>query len=117
MVRLFAVLSVAAVFCGVARADHPVIIRQEEVRTDGLNLAREADAKIFLARLETAASRACGGRPFTINMHPAAEQMRLNYFTCRNTALAEAVAALRSPLVSRLYAARSQSENSQIAHR
>jgi UrcA family protein len=81
----------------------PVHRRSVEVRSDDLDLSREADARQMLARLGVAADRACGGRP-PQNMHPAEAALAADYRQCRDRALAAAAAALKSPALDRLIA-------------
>lgn len=97
LAALFTVLS------GTALADEPIITRHVEVRIDDLNLTDEHDAAVLLQRLDIAARKACGGRPFSQNMHPAETEMRRDYDKCRSVAMNRVLAELRSQILDKLH--------------
>ncbi len=116
MFRFVAVslFTAAAVLC-TCQAQPPAdqIQGQTVVRYDDLNLSRERDAQQMLARLNEAASQACGGSPFLKGLQPGTGHFVMSdYRRCREEALEKAVASLRAPVVTRLYAqSRGQTAN------
>lgn len=107
-----------AVALGAAQGQPPALTRGDAVvRYDDLNLSRERDARQMLQRLAEAAHRACGGSPFLRDHSPGTGPfVAADYRSCRDAALAQAVASLRSPAVSRLFA-ESQQDPSRFARR
>jgi UrcA family protein len=74
------------------------------VRYDDLDLSRNADAEVMLQRMEAAADQACGGRPSLRGSRPGLETfLREDFRDCREAALANAIASLRAPTVTKLY--------------
>jgi UrcA family protein len=103
VMRFLVLAALVAVLPGMAQADEPIITRHVEVRIDDLNLSDEHDAALLLQRLETAARQACGGRPFSHNMHPAETAMRQDYDKCRTAALNRVLAEMRSQILDKLH--------------
>lgn len=83
----------------------------DDIRTDvavpygDLNISQEAGARALLARIEHASVRACGYSPhFRDPQSPAFFYLMQDYRRCRAEAVADAVARLRSPVVTQLFA-------------
>lgn len=69
-----------------------------------LDLRKESDARILLARLERAAIPACGGNPqwhFAYQSMP--KRTRAVFTECRHQAVARAVATIDAPLLSHAF--------------
>lgn len=103
MLRFLVLAALIAILPGAALADEPTITRHVVVRIDDLNLSDEHDAAVLLQRLETAARKACGDRPFSQNMHPAETEMRHDFNKCRAAALNRALAEMRSQILDKLH--------------
>lgn len=71
---------------------------QITVSYSDLNLSQVADARILLARLETASHVVCGHQPDLRDLG-AWQRFRV----CSHAAMGRAVAAIHSPLVAQLY--------------
>ena len=101
----FATAALAVAICA-AQGQPPALTRGDvTVRYGDLNLSRERDARQMLQRLAGAAHQACGGSPFLRDHSPGTGPFVADaYRSCRDAALAQAVASLHAPLVSRLYA-------------
>jgi len=83
-----------------------------------LNLDKLADARILFSRLEEAAKRACGPKPFMQPRYDVIpEGLKETYKECRAKALGDAVARLDAPLVSRAYAESRQAKPNDVANR
>ena len=76
----------------------PTIIEDIAVRYGDIDLAAPAGAAAMLARLEAAASDACGGRPRN-RMDPILPAKQRAYRRCRIAALDAATLQLGAPLV------------------
>lgn len=103
----FVAISVAALLATATLAQaQPDRVRQDiQVRYDDLNLANERDASVMLGRIERAAERVCSHSPYLRTPdRPTLGYLLKDAHTCREQAVAEAVASLRAPLVTRLYA-------------
>lgn len=118
MLRPFlAAVALAAAF-GAAEAGSATTRGDVVVRYNDLNLSKERDARQMLQRLSAAAHRACGGSPFLRDHSPGTGPFVLaDYLSCRDAALAQAVASLRAPVVSRLFAESRQNEPHRNSHR
>jgi len=70
-----------------------------------LDLTSDSGARAMLARLKSAAVKACGGPAVFNSVYDVApDYVRTVYAKCQNDAMAGAVASLHAPLVSTLYA-------------
>ena len=65
-----------------------------------LNLNAEHDAKVMLARIEQAATKACGGHP---TFNSITGRLDSTFQDCRNEAVARTVEQLGAQLVTRIY--------------
>ncbi len=91
---------------------------QVTVAYGDLNLDNLTDARVFFARLEKAAKRACGPKPFMQSRYDVIpEGLKQTYKECRTRAVGDAVARLDAPLVSRAYAESRQSKPDDVARR
>jgi UrcA family protein len=100
----FAAAFLMAMSAGVAAAEEVVgrtaaAPRVVPVRSSDLDLTRSEDAAVMLGRLRTAATRAC--RVDEVRQQGPA--LRRAISTCREAAMAEAVAGIDAPELSRLY--------------
>ena len=91
---LAAIASVAAAPVS-ALADEPLTIRKVFVPYGDLNLGDEADARILLARINTAGTKAC--------RRDGEKGISKEAARCRKAAVAEAVQDVRSPMLTALY--------------
>jgi UrcA family protein len=71
-----------------------------------LNIKKPAGARALLARIEHAASRACGGNPMQSRYTADTAIMVREFNKCRNQAIAVSIANVGSPLLRRVYAER-----------
>jgi len=71
----------------------------------GLNLANESDARVVLQRIRRAAAQVCGP-----DLGASAVIASRSYMRCKKDATSNAVADLRSPLVTAIYKIKSQVE-------
>lgn len=113
----FATAALAVALC--AAQGQPTAQTRGDVtmRYDDLNLNRERDARVMLQRLAEAAHRACGGSPYLRDHSPGTGPfVEAEYRSCRDAALAQAVASLHAPTVSRLFA-ESRQDPSRFARR
>ena len=74
-------------------------VPQLTVSYGDLNLSRVADAREFLARLETASQAVCGHQPDGRDLDAWGMYRR-----CTRLAMSHAVTAVNAPLVAQLYA-------------
>lgn len=93
-----AAMSCAALFVCAAPVQAIPVTRQVVVHYDDLNLANEAGAQQLIHRLETSASRACGGLPAAENYAAWTA-----YQACTKAAMQNAVTNVNHPVVNRLY--------------
>jgi UrcA family protein len=114
-------LSAAAAFAfaAAAPAQPPAQLRGDTVvRYGDLDLSREADARTMLKRLDSAAVEACGRRPTLRGSRPGLETfLNADFRNCHGEALANAVSALKAPMVTRLYAQSTAHQPNRIANR
>lgn len=82
-----------------AADESPAIIEHAKVHYGDLDLATPDGAGAMLARLETAASNACGGRPSLSIVNPLVSAKQRAYRRCRIAALDAATLRLGAPLV------------------
>lgn len=85
-----------------AAAAHPgaAMIKYMNVRHSDLDLARDADARKMLARLEAAATSACGGRPTPVSGDDRVGQAKhRQHRICKARAVDDATQRLGAPLV------------------
>jgi UrcA family protein len=74
------------------------IVNQVRVAYGDLNLDDENDARELLTRLEQAARRACGGKPFfDRHYNIASQEIRARFEVCYASALDNAVARFDAP--------------------
>lgn len=77
------------------------LVGTERVTYGDLDLSREADAEILLARIKKAAYRACGGDP---RRHPAytllPRRVETAFKDCREDAVARAIDSVDAPVLS-----------------
>jgi UrcA family protein len=94
------------VLTGAAPAQPPAQLRGDAVvRYGDLDLGREADARTLLKRLDSAANEACGRRPALRGSRPGLETfLNADFRNCHDEAMANAVAALKAPVVTRIFA-------------
>ena len=89
------------VWAGAAQADPKIVYTRHALQVDvrDLDLARDADMRVFEARIAQAADHVCGGRPDLGNRYSATEVMVLlpAYEKCRSEAILRAGAAIRAP--------------------
>ena len=87
------------------RAEQPSpekqLVRSVRVTYTDLDLSRETDVEILLARIEQAAYRACGGNP---RRHPSYDVMPNRteevFKECREDAVARAVGEIDAPVLA-----------------
>ncbi len=79
-------------------SEEPTVVR---VSFKDLNLARPADAAVFLSRLHDAAIEACGGSVFSVPEYRRA----IEKSACFKTGMASAIDSVHAPEVSRLFRA------------
>lgn len=107
---LFAAGAALACLCaspGLAKESRKLIVERVTVSHADLDLRTHADAEAMLARLDRAASDACGGRPApTVNMDGLAAAIRREHRRCTTATLEAAVHGLGAPLVSAAYVSR-----------
>jgi UrcA family protein len=97
-IALFA-LSVTLLGSASARAaDANVAVNRVSVFYGDLDLSKQAGAKLLLARIKTAATEACGGRPDSREI----AQMD-NFQSCMRMAMDSAVTRLGNAKVAELY--------------
>ena len=83
-----------------------------------LDLDKLADARILYSRLEEAAKKACGPKPFMQPRYDVIpEGLKQAYKECLAKALGDAVARLDAPLVSRVYAESHKANPNDVANR
>ena len=91
---------------------------QISVAYGDLDLDKPADARILFSRLEEAAKRACGPKPFQHPLYGVIPGgVQADYKKCRALALGDAVARLDAPLVSRVYAESHKTKPNDVAKR
>lgn len=104
-VALFLLTTIAQAVLTQAAESRSVRIADVRVRFHDLDLRKDTDAQILLARLGRAAITACGGNPA---FHHSSELMPSRtvevFQECRNEAVARAVAAVGAPTLLRLFA-------------
>ncbi|MDT8757245.1 UrcA family protein [Sphingomonas psychrotolerans] len=84
----------------VAQKSHALIVTEVSVPHGDLDLASEVDATAMLARLDKAATRACGGRPVVVTAtDPLAAAKKREYERCKAAALDASIARLGAPRV------------------
>jgi UrcA family protein len=107
LLSLAAILSAALAQNAAAQPDYryPLIERTVAVSYHDLDLSKPADARIMLDRINQAARRACGFRPERDKAYSIASQFVTRDFTgCMARATEQAIANVRAPLVSQMYA-------------
>jgi UrcA family protein len=100
-VALCAAMAMAMIACPVVSmagepSDEPVAVR---VSFKDLDLARPADAAVFLSRVHDAALEACGGSVFSARGYISA----IERSECFKVGMARAIEAANAPKVARLY--------------
>ena len=73
-------------------------MRQIAVHYDDLNLSQNADARMLIARIETASRSVCGGEPDMRDL-----KMRDFFRRCVKDTMDQAVASVHSPMVVAVY--------------
>ena len=94
-----ALLAIVATGPAAAQTTRSLIIEQVKVRHGDLDLATERGAGAMLARLDNAASRACGGKPGPMlgdSLGPAKQRA---YRLCKVAAIDAATLTLNAPRV------------------
>ena len=98
-------LTLASIARAEPSAEKLEIVGRVPVSYADLDLDKESDARVLLARLQGAAYKACGGTP---QSHPSFELMprktRQVFEDCRKNAIHRAVDAIKSPTLSRVLA-------------
>lgn len=119
MLRALLLFAAAFAFAAAAPAQPPAQLRGDSlVRYGDLDLSREADARTLLNRLDMAATQACGGRPTLRGNRPGLDTfLRADFQDCHAEALANAVAALQAPVVTKLFAQSTARQPNRIANR
>jgi UrcA family protein len=105
---LFAV-GLSLTLVSIARSEPPAekmeLVEKKPVSYAGLDLEKEADARVLLGRLQQAAYHACGGNP---RFHPSYTLMPKKttqvFESCRTNAIDRAVKSIQSATLSRLFA-------------
>ncbi len=99
-----------AVLAQAALAETPLIERNVAVSHSDLDLNKPGDARIMLARIDRAARQACGTMAERDRAYSSAPHFVTRDFSgCIERATGKAVARLRAPAVSRIYAERQPS--------
>jgi UrcA family protein len=88
-----------------AQAQTEPTTKSTRVSYAGLNLADESDARVVLQRIRRAAAQVCGP-----DLGASAVIHSRSYMRCKKDATSNAVADLRSPLVTAIYKSGSQVE-------
>lgn len=99
------VLAAAPLFAAAGAQPASTVRGDAVVRYGDLDLASAAGARVMLARIERAAEEACGRSPYLRD--PGSPQINFrmsDYRNCREQSVAQAVASLNAPAVTRLYA-------------
>jgi UrcA family protein len=96
---LFTAATILVLGAGAALAEDAAQARVIPVQYADLDLSRTEDAAALLSRLRYATTRACEAELVT---QPSSAERRA-FRTCRDGALARAVAALGAPELTRLY--------------
>jgi UrcA family protein len=78
-------------------ADTNVTIERVSVSHGDLNLSSDAGARALFARIKSAATLACGGRPEILEVAPMER-----FQACKKTAMASAIIRIGSPKVAAL---------------
>lgn len=106
MFRAFGISTfVIAALLSAASAEPAAVQGTSKVSYGDLDLSTASGARAMLTRIEKAATQACGRSPFLREPHsPTIRYAMYDYRQCREQAVAQAVASLRAPAVSRLYA-------------
>lgn len=91
---------------GTERIDAPVVQKSVVVRYADLNLGTTAGAKALYARISSAATRACGGRPDIREL-----RQHEQYRECYDAAMESAVHKVDSARLQALYAERKSSQS------
>lgn len=104
MLRLLTLVLAASTILSVPAAASDVITRSATASVAGLDLNKTADVHTLMQRLDAAADKSCGGRPFSQNLHPAENYMQKDYRQCRQAALVRAVASVKSSAVKTYFA-------------
>lgn len=92
---------------GVATESRKLIVEKVTVSHADIDLGTPAGAEAMLARLDRAASEACGGRPPPmLNSDGLAAAVKREHRRCMAAALYAAVQGLGAPLVSAAYVSR-----------
>lgn len=93
------------------------IAGQATVNYGDLNINNERDANVMLARINHAATHACGGAAsFDSNYGVAPGYVRQDFETCRTDAIGKTVAELGAPVLSRIYADAHPAANTRLAN-
>lgn len=108
MFRFFA-LSAAALLAltAAAQAGQHTVLKDGKafVSYSDLDLTREDGARVMLKRIKHAADAVCGGDPYSFpGARSDAPILEKSYRQCLDQAVANAVAALKAPAVTHLYA-------------
>ncbi|MBU6297290.1 MAG: UrcA family protein [Alphaproteobacteria bacterium] len=94
------------------------IRRDVQVNYGDLNLNTEAGASMLLHRIDLAGVKACGGSPFLHPMYSLIADAVTNEFNkCHHDAVARAVATVRSPLLTQIYAEKGETSFQRFADR
>ena len=96
-------LAVAATGPAAAQTTRSLIIEQVEVPYGDLDLATTAGAEAMLARLESAAANACGGKPRAVHADVLGPSKQRAYHLCRVAAVDAATLSLEVPLVRAIW--------------
>jgi UrcA family protein len=119
MLRRFAISTIAltAILCA-ASAEPGITKGSNTVSYADLDLNTPSGARAMLNRIERASTEACGRSPYLRNPYsPALGYLMSDYRQCREQAIAQAVASLRAPAVSRLYAESRAAQPGRLAGR
>ncbi len=117
MLRTLTLAAAASALLCAAEAGPAQLRGDSVVRYDDLDLTQDRDARLMLLRMERATSQACGGNPYLHATPGLITFMEGDYRDCREAALTNAIAALKAPKVSKLYAEKHAQEQRRIAGR
>lgn len=115
-----AVIALAAIAQGAyaqPNSDDGVTVRQATVNYSDLNINNERDANVMLARINHAATHACGSAAsFDSDYGIAPGYVTKDFEACRTAAVGKTVAALGAPVLSRIYADAHPATNTRLAN-
>lgn len=108
MTRIHKLALAAAVALGTASAAAHAgdyIRQQVSVSYSDLDVSTATGATALLARIDMAAVKACGGKPFFQPLYSSIpDAVTREYLTCHARAVSDAVASVGSPVLTRIYA-------------